>query len=99
MQAQTQRRRWLRLILAVGVLATLTTLPAAVAEDGSFKVPDTSLDHLSQSVQVSYYVQHPTDAPKQLARGLAQIGQAPLRTTAPSCHYFPSNAKKGDFNC
>jgi hypothetical protein len=95
-----RRRRFLRAILAVGLLATLTTIPSAVAEDSGFRVSDTYLEHLSQSVQVKYYVQHPSEAPKQLARGLAQIAtHSPSRTTARSSQYCGSNANKDVFNC
>jgi len=100
MHSTTRRRRFLRAILAVGLLATLTTIPSAVAEDTGFRVPDTYLEHLSESVQVKYYVQHPTQAPKQLARGLAQIAShSPSRTTARSSQYCTSNANKDVFNC
>ena len=46
-------RRILTLAFATAVAATLVTLPSAVAEEGGTKVPDTYLEHLSQSVNVT----------------------------------------------
>src|SRR4051812_42288548 len=90
--------RVLRVVLALGLLAALAAIPSA-AEEGGFRVPEAYLEHLSESVNVTYYVQHPTQAPKQLSRGLSQMGQAPSRTTARSSQYCTSNANKDVFNC
>jgi hypothetical protein len=99
MQRRIRRRRFLLAALAVGLLAAVTTIPAAVAEEGGFKVSDTYLEHLSQSVNVQYYVQHPTGAPKQVAHGMASLGSAPSRTTARASQYCTSPANKDVFNC
>ena len=66
MHGRTRRRRWLTATLAICLFAALTTIPSAVAEEG---VPGARryLEHLSESVNVQYYVQHPTQAPKQVA--------------------------------
>ena len=74
MHGTTRWRRWLTATLAMCLFAAVTTIPSAVAEEGGFRVPDEYLEHLSESVNVQYYVQHPTQAPKQLAHGLAKLG-------------------------
>src|SRR4051812_39823908 len=90
--------RSVRAVLLVCVMAAVVAIPSAVAEEPA-KVPDALLEHLSESVQLSYYLHHPTDAPAQLARGMKQLAGAPSRMTARSSQYCASNANKDVFNC
>jgi hypothetical protein len=100
MQRFLRLRRSLTVAFAAALAAALVTLPSAVAEEGGLKVPETYLEHLSESVNASYYVHHPSDAPKLISHGLAQAAaDAPSRTTARSSQYCGSNANKDVFNC
>jgi len=91
--------RSLRAVLGIALVLAVVAIPLAGAEEGGFRVPEEYLEHLSSSVDVTYYVHHPTDAPKQLTRGLAQLQSHPARTTARSSQYCTSNANKDVFNC
>src|SRR4051812_28765333 len=100
MHQNERRRRILTVALAAVLAAAMVTIPSAIAEEGGFKVPDTYLEHLSESVNVSYYVHHPADAPKLVSHALAQVSEnAPSRTSARSSQYCASNANKDVFNC
>jgi len=95
---QTNAARFLKIAVVVGVLAAMVGVPRAVAVEGQH-VPDVYLEHLSQSVQIQYYIHHPRAAPAQFARGISHLDQAPSRTTASSKQYCGSNANKDVFNC
>src|SRR3954471_3883389 len=91
--------RSLRAVLGIALVLAVVAIPLAGAEEGGFRVPEEYLEHLSSSVDVTYYVHHPTDAPKHLGRGVAQLQSPPARTTARSSQYCTSNANKDVFNC
>ena len=99
MQRSLRLRRILTVAFAAALAAALVTLPSAVAEEGGTKVPDTYLEHLSESVNVTYYVQHPSDAPKLFTHASRR---RPGRAFAHDRALEPvlrQNANKDVFNC
>src|SRR6188472_1291981 len=98
MQRTNLRVRVLRAALLGCVLAAIVAIPSAIAVEGG-KAPEALLEHLSQSVTVSYYAQHPDAAPGQLKQAVSQLSGHPARFTARSSQYCGSNANKDVFNC
>jgi hypothetical protein len=83
-------------LLAIAAAALFGVAGASAVEPG--KVAEGYLDHLSQSVQLSYYAKHPGDAPTRL-RPFVGTANSPSRTTARSSQYCGANANKDVFNC
>src|SRR3954452_6869870 len=92
------RVRVVRAALLGCVLAAVVAIPSAVAVEGG-KVPEALLEHLSQSVTISYYAQHPDAAPGHLKQAVPQLSAPRAPSPARSSQYCGSNANKDVFNC
>src|SRR5207249_464983 len=78
-------------VAVIVALGALVALPAA-GMDAPRRLGNAYVDHLSQSVQFHYYLQHPDQAPQSMQRGLAGI----RRTTVGSSPAAPRFGPSGD---
>lgn len=91
------RRRWFvrAVVVALGAAALTISVAQAVSDEEPSKV---LLDHLSQSVVLNYFANHPDQAPPPLDKRLAALRQqhAPQGRHVNSC---TDRANKDVFNC
>ena len=84
-------------MLAALAAAVVVAVPAATGEEPG-KISQDYLLHLSESVALNYYAQHPSQRPPRL-NAFADETNNPTRTTARSRQYCASNANKDVFSC
>src|SRR3954467_5555542 len=90
-------RRWFvrAVVVALGALAVTISVAQAVSDEQPSKV---LLDHVSQSVVLNYFANHPDQAPPPLDKRLAALRppHAPQRPHANRC---TDRANTGVSNC
>jgi hypothetical protein len=89
-RAGVRKAVYAAVIVAMGALVALP----AVGMEGPRRLGTTYIDHLSQSVQFHYYLQHPDQAPQGLQRGFAGLPQSSSSGGAPSAPRFGPTADR-----